>query len=75
MAWKGMHLTRPARLSLDCTQLRVEQEDGETRFPLEDNAWVVADNHKTTLSVALLAACADHRTAAVALPSLTAERT
>jgi len=65
MAWKGVHLTQPARLSLVRAQLRVEQEDGETTIPLEDIAWIVADNHRTTLSIALLAACADHGIAVI----------
>lgn len=65
MAWKGVHLTQPARLSLARAQLRVEQEDGETTIPLEDIAWIVADNHNTTLSIALLAACADQGVAVI----------
>lgn len=59
MAWKGVHLTQPARLSVARSQLRVEQDDGETTIALEDIAWIVADNHQTTLTVALLAACAE----------------
>ncbi len=65
MAWKGVHLTRPARLSIRRAQLCVEQEDGETTIPLEDIAWIIADDHKTTLSVALLAACADQGVAVI----------
>lgn len=59
MAWKGVHLTNPARLSLAAAQLVVSQEDGETRLAIEDIAWVIIDNHQTTLSVALLAALAE----------------
>ena len=65
MAWKGVHLTRPARLSLARAQLLVEQDDGETTIPLEDIAWIVADNHRTTLTVSLLAACADQGIAVI----------
>lgn len=65
MAWKGVHLTRPSRLSLASNQLRVDQEDGETTIPLEDIAWIVADDHKTTLTVSLLAACAEHGVAVI----------
>lgn len=59
MAWKGVHLTNPARLSMTAAQLVVSQEDGETRLAIEDIAWVIIDNHQTTLSVALLAALAE----------------
>ncbi|WP_316859961.1 type II CRISPR-associated endonuclease Cas1 [uncultured Cohaesibacter sp.] len=59
MAWKGVHLTRPARLSVKSRQLFVNQDDGDTFVALEDIAWIVADNHQTTLSVALLSACAE----------------
>ncbi|MCV6547512.1 MAG: type II CRISPR-associated endonuclease Cas1 [Cohaesibacter sp.] len=59
MAWKGVHLTRPARLSVKSRQLRVKQDDGEVTIPLEDIGWIIADNHQTTLTVALMAACAE----------------
>ena len=86
MAWKGVHLTRPGRLSLVHGQLRVNQEDDEITIPLEDIAWIVADNHRTTLTVSLLAACADrgvavittdarHMPCAVTLPFHTHHRT
>lgn len=86
MAWKGVHLTRPGRLSLVHGQLRVNQEDEEITIPLEDIAWIVADNHRTTLTVSLLAACADwgvavittdarHMPCAVTLPFHTHHRT
>ena len=59
MAWKGVHLTRPARLSLVQGQLSVAQSDGDTIIALEDIAWIVADDHKTTITVSLIAACAE----------------
>ncbi len=65
MAWKGVHITKPARLSLSRSQLSVAQEDGETTISLEDIAWIVADDHRITLSVALLAACADQGIAVI----------
>ncbi len=86
MAWKGVHLTRPARLSLAHSQLCVNQEDGETTMPLEDIAWVIIDDHRTTITVALLAACAGqgiavittdarHMPSAITLPFHTHHRT
>ena len=86
MAWKGVHLTRPGRLSLVHGQLCVNQEDEEITIPLEDIAWIVADNHRTTLTVSLLAACSEwgvavittdarHMPCAVTLPFHTHHRT
>ena len=66
MAWKGVHLTQPARLSLSRSQLCVTRDDGDTTVPLEDIAWIVVDNHRITLSVSLLAACAEHGIAIIA---------
>ncbi|SRR5579871_1216209 len=57
MAWKGLHLTQPARLSLADSQLCVRQDEGEVRIALEDLAWVVIDTPQATLSSALMAAC------------------
>ena len=57
MAWRGVHLTRPARLSLADGQMVVRQDEGEVRLPLEDVAWVVIDTPQATLTSALLSAC------------------
>lgn len=57
MAWRGVHLTRPGRLSLADQQIVVSQDEGEVRIPLEDVAWIVLDTHQATLTTALLAAC------------------
>lgn len=59
MAWRGLHITRPARLSLKSRRLLVEQGDDEAvSFPLEDVAWVVLDTPQITTTAALMAACA-----------------
>jgi CRISPR-associated protein Cas1 len=58
MAWRGLHLSRPARLSLADGQIVVAQDSGETRLPLEDLAWLVIDTPQASLSAALLSACA-----------------
>ena len=58
MAWRGLHISRPARLSLKARRLVVEQEDDEpVSFPLEDVAWVVLDTPQATASAALMSGC------------------
>lgn len=57
MAWKGLHLTKPSRLSLKDGQIVVEQDDGEVCVPLEDLAWIVLDSPRSTLTGTLLSAC------------------
>lgn len=56
MAWKGVHLTKPARLSLADGQLVVEQDD-ETRIALEDVGWIIVDDPRIALTAKLLSAC------------------
>lgn len=57
MAWKGLHLTQAARLSLADSQLCVKQDAGEVRIALEDLAWVIVDTPQATFSSALMTAC------------------
>lgn len=57
MAWRGLHLSKPARLSLSDTQIVIAQDDGEVRLALEDVAWIVFDTPQATLTSALLSAC------------------
>lgn len=57
MAWKGVHLTKAARLSLADGQCCVKQDEGEVRIAIEDLAWIVIDTPQTTLSSALMSAC------------------
>ncbi len=59
MAWKGLHLTQPSRLSLADGQCCVKQNDGEVRIAIEDIAWIVVDTPQATLSSAVIAACMD----------------
>lgn len=66
MAWRGLHLTQPGRLSLAHGQVVVAQDDGEVRIPLEDVAWIVLDTPQATLTVALLSACMGAGVAVVA---------
>ncbi|MCX7382719.1 MAG: type II CRISPR-associated endonuclease Cas1 [Alphaproteobacteria bacterium] len=57
MAWRGVHVTNKARLSLADGQMVVEQADGAVRLPLEDIGWVVVDTPQATVTLALLTAC------------------
>ena len=57
MAWRGLHLSLPGRLSFADNQVVVVQEGGETRIPLEDLAWLVIETTQATLTSALLSAC------------------
>src|ERR1700733_4484452 len=66
MAWRGLHVTRPSRLSVADGQIVVTQDDGEVRVALEDVAWVVLDTPQSTITGTLLSAC---MTAGIALIS------
>lgn len=57
MAWKGLHLSRPSRLSTADGQIVVAQDDGEARVALEDVAYVILDTAQATLTTTLLSAC------------------
>ena len=59
MAWRGLHISQPCRLSFADAQCVVEQEAGPTRLPLEDLAWIILDTPRATITAALLAACMD----------------
>lgn len=59
MAWKGLHLTQPARLSLTDGQCCVKQDDKEVRISIEDLAWIVLDTPHATLTSTLISACMD----------------
>ncbi len=57
MAWRGLHLTRPSRLSLADGQVVIAQDDGDVRLAIEDVAWIILDTQQSTLTGALLSAC------------------
>jgi len=65
VAWRGLHLSQPSRLSFAAGQVVVAQDDGEVRLALEDVAWIVLDSPRSTLTVALLSARMDHGVAVV----------
>lgn len=79
MAWRGLHISKSARLTLADGQIVVAQDDGEVRLALEDIAWIVLDAPHATLTSTLLSACmengialimtdATHTPSGVALP-------
>lgn len=57
MAWRGLHLSQPSRLSVERGQVVVAQDDGAVRLALEDIAWIVLDSPRSTVTTALLSAC------------------
>jgi CRISP-associated protein Cas1 len=63
MAWKGLHLSRPAYLHTERGSLSMEFRDGlepaKFRLPLEDLAWLVLDSPQILLNSALLSRCSD----------------
>jgi len=59
VAWRGVHITQPARLTLADNQIVVSRDDGEIRLSIEDIAWIVVDTPQVTLSSALISACMD----------------
>jgi len=67
MAWRGLYISSPARLSLVQAQVWVEPEGtGEpVAFPLEDLAWIILDTPQVSLSGALLGALAQDGVALV----------
>ena len=65
MAWRGLHLTQPSRVSLADDQIVVGQDDGEVRLALEDVAWVVIDSPRTSLTASVMSACMAHGIAVV----------
>jgi CRISPR-associated protein Cas1 len=57
MAWKGVHISRPARLSCKAAQLIVAQDESEVTLPIEDVAWIVLDSAQATLTASLVSSC------------------
>jgi len=65
MAWRGLHITQPARLSLADGQIVVLQDGDGVRVPLEDLGWIVIDTPQATMTSALISACMQEGIAAV----------
>lgn len=65
MAWRSVHITEPARLSIEHGQLRITSNDGNVSVALEDLGIIVLDTVQTTISGAVLSQCMDHAIAIV----------
>lgn len=69
MAWRGLHISRPSYLSLEQGRIRVRQDDDADgdplTFPLEDVAWIILDDGRSTLTARLVAACMEDGTPVV----------
>lgn len=63
MAWRGVHLSKAARLRVDHRNLLIEFKDPEgqkVRLALEDLAYLILDTPEVSLSGALLSAMSSH---------------
>ena len=67
MAWRGLHISNPARLSHRSRQIVVDPEGGSEilTFPVEDVAWIILDTPQVTLTGSLLSALAENGVAMV----------
>ncbi len=67
MAWRGLHISNPARLTHRRRQIVVtpEGEEEELTFPVEDVAWVILDTPQVSISGALLSALATNGVAMI----------
>ena len=59
MAWRGLHISASARLSLERANLKVVQDDDTKLFPIEDISWIILDTKKISLTASLLSLCAE----------------
>ena len=63
MAWKGLHLSRPAYLHTERGSLSIEFRDGlepeKFRLPLDDVAWIVIDTPQISMNSSFLARCSE----------------
>ena len=59
MAWRGVHISQPCRLTCRDGQLVVTQEAGEVALAIEDIACVVLDTPQLTITGYVLSALAD----------------
>ncbi len=67
MAWRGLHISSPARLTCRSRQIVVDPEHGgeALTFPVEDIAWIILDTPQVTVSGGLLGALAENGVALV----------
>lgn len=62
MAWRGVHLSRAARLRMEHRNLVIEFADGAaaTRLPIEDMAYLILDTPEISLTGALMSHMSQH---------------
>lgn len=63
MAWRGIHLSRPAYLSVEHRALKLhfrDEDGGQFRISLEDLAYLIIDSTEVSLSSTLLARFAEN---------------
>ncbi|MCF8480292.1 MAG: type II CRISPR-associated endonuclease Cas1 [Rhodospirillum sp.] len=65
MAWRGVHISQPARLTVRDGQLVVAQEDDEVQLAIEDIAWLILDTPQVSLTGSLLSALVEHGVAMI----------
>jgi CRISPR-associated protein Cas1 len=66
MAWRGLHISNPGRLSQRQSQILFERDEEEdVTFPIEDVAWVILDTPQVTLTGSLLSALAENGVALI----------
>lgn len=60
MAWRGLHISQPARLMHRNAQVVIDRDDeGDTlTFPVEDLAWIILDTPQVSVTGSLLSALA-----------------
>lgn len=59
MAWRGVHISEPARLKYRDRQLVVDQGDGEVLLAVEDIACLILDTPQVSITGSLLSALAE----------------
>lgn len=67
MAWRGVHISQPARLKHRDRQLVVIQDDGAASLAVEDIAWIILDTPQVTITGSLLSALAENGVAMIVL--------
>lgn len=65
MAWRGVHISQPARLKHRDRQLVVAQDDGEVSLAVEDIAWLILDTPQVSITGSLLSALAENGVAMI----------
>lgn len=69
MAWRGIHLSRPAHLSVEHRALKIAFRDDETTFSqsIEDLSYLILDSTQITLSQNILAQLAETGTLVIGI--------